>query len=228
MSNTVIDKSENVGVLSVGVGNSVTIEKDTNTPPGESQVFVGTDGIALGLGSTVLVQNYGVLNLQGVLNANLLGQIDIGDHGTLRLRGEVNANLLSSIHFVGHDATTALAIDPTKLTLGGSLNGFGLHDVVRMDHLVATSIDFTPYLLGGGGTVNFFDGSTEVAQLGFTGNYTAANFAIASYSFPSGDSGTALHFVPTGDAVSSGGSAAALRAPTEEHFAMAGVGAHGW
>jgi hypothetical protein len=214
MSN-IIDHSEKIKVLAVGIGDTVTIEKDAHTPVNETRVHVTAAGISLGLGSTVLVQHHAILTLNGLGSLSLLGNIDIGDHGKVVLRGAISAGVLSSIDFVGHTGPAVLQIDTSNLNLPGAINGFGADDRINLMNLTATSFDYTANLLGGGGTITFFDGTSEVGQLGLTGNYSDANFAIEEYQYPSGASGTRLNFVPSGNAQQS--AAAAFSPP--EHFA---------
>jgi hypothetical protein len=196
----VINHSEKIKVLSVGAGETVTIEKNAHSPHDEQYVHVTAAGISLGLGSSVLVQHHAILTLTGLGDLSLLGTIEIGDNGKVALRGAISAGVLSSIDFVGHAAPATLAINTSNFNLLGSISGFGVDDRINLAHLTATSADYTANLVGGGGTVTFFDGTSEVGQIGLTGTYSNANFAIQEYQYKNGGSGTVLTYVPNATA----------------------------
>jgi hypothetical protein len=191
----IIDRSERLGMLNVGIGDSVTIERDGGTPAHEKRVHVTAAGISLGLGSTVLVQHDATLALNGLADVGLLGKIEIGNGGKVLLNGTLNVGVLSNIDFTGHSEHTVLVIETTKLTAAGNIAGFGLNDVIRLDHLGVTSVDFTQGLLGSG-VLTLYDGSTEVGQLGLEGTYKTSDFSVHEFTAKNGTTGTVLGYVP--------------------------------
>ncbi len=56
----------------------------------------------------------------------------------------------------------------------GTLSGFGSHDTIDLQNVVATSLSFA------GGTLTVKNGSTIVASLKLAGTYTTASFALNS------------------------------------------------
>ena len=225
----IIDRSERVGMLNVGIGDSVIIEKDSGTPTHEKHVHVTATGISLGLGATVLVQHDGVLTLSGLADVNILGKIDIGNGGKVLLNGALNVGVLSNIDFTGHGERAVLAIDTNKLTAAGNINGFGVNDVIRLDHLGATSADFTQGLFGSG-VLTLYNGSTVVGQLGLEGTYNTNNFSVEEFTAKNGTTGTILQFVPNVHPVESGASLAGAAVHTNYdaagHAAFAAFGFH--
>jgi hypothetical protein len=197
----IIDRSERVGMLNVGIGDSVTIERDSGTPSHEKRVHVTATGISLGLGSTVLVQHDATLALNGLADVSILGKIDIGNGGKVLLNGALNVGVLSNIDFTGHGERAVLAIETTKLTAVGNIAGFGVNDVIRLDHLGFTAVEFTQGLLGSG-VLTLYNGSTEVGQIGLEGTYKTSDFSVQEFTAKNGTTGTVLGYVPhmhTGD-----------------------------
>jgi len=195
---TIIDHSEHVAILTVTPGEDLIIEKDDGSPKHAEHTRVTATDISLGLGSTVTLQNQGILHLTGPVAANLLGTIDIGDGGKLSLSGPITGDTLSHVDFTGHDSTSILAIATSDHDLPGSIVGFGVNDQINLDNLVANSVDFMPNLTGTGGELVLYDGNQEVGKIGLTGDYTNANFALSAINSQNGVAGTTINYLSAG------------------------------
>jgi hypothetical protein len=209
---TIIDHNEHLQSLNVGLLQNITIEKDKGTPKREDEVHVTAATISLGLGSSVLIQDHGILTLTGLIVANVLGTIDIGNNGMLALNAAIGANLLSNINFVATDATARLIINTAAVNITGNVNGFGAHDVIQLNSLAASSAVWSPGLLGYGTLELYNAAGTQIGGLGMVGNYTSADFAIKEIKGPHGVEATRISFIPP-DISSAAGGASAVHDP---------------
>ncbi len=192
---TIIDNDEHVKSLNLGVLQTLTIERDKGTLKGDHEVQVSAAGISLGLGSAILIQHHAELTLTGVISANVLGTIEIGDNGALALKSTIGVGLLSNIEFVASRGTARLVIDTTKVQLTGNIVGFGAHDVIQMTSMTATSEVWTQGLLGSGTLALYNAAGAEVGSLGLAGIYTSADFALKDFVGPDGNASTRIDFV---------------------------------
>jgi hypothetical protein len=193
---TIIDKSEKLQILTVDPLQALTIEHDGSTPKGEHQVRVSTKGIALGLGSSILIQHHAELILDGVVSADVLGTIDIGNNGRLFLNSSIGAGVLSTIQFTNTHGPAYLLINTAGVELTGNITGFGLHDTILLGNLGAVSASWTQGVLDSGTLALFNAAGTEVDAVGLNGEYTTANFAIKEAQGPHGTDTTRITFLP--------------------------------
>ena len=192
---TIIDNDEHVKNLNVGLLQTLTIERDKGTLKGDHEVNVSAAGISLGLGASILIQHHAELTLNGVISANVLGTIEIGDNGSLALKSAIGVGLLSNIEFVASRGVARLVIDTTKVQITGNIVGFGAHDNIQMTSMSATSEIWTQGLLGSGTLAMYNAAGTEVGSLGLAGIYTTADFALTDFVGPDGNASTKISFV---------------------------------
>jgi hypothetical protein len=192
---TIIDQSEKVQLLALAPLETLIIERDSGTPQGEHEVRVSTKGIALGLGSTLLIQHHAELILDGVVSADVLGTIDIGNNGKLFLNSSIGIGLLSTIQFTNTHGNGYLLINTSKVDLSGNITGFGVHDTILLGQLGAVSETWTQGLLDSGTLALFNSAGTEVDSIGLNGEYTTANFAIKEAQNKHGSDVTRITFV---------------------------------
>ena len=196
---TIIDHSEKLTLLTVAPTDALTIEHDKNTPKYEHEVRVSTKGIALGLGSTVLLQHHGELVLNGVVSADVLGTIDIGNNGKLYLNSSVGVGLLSNIQFTNNSHGPAfLLINTASVSLTGNITGFGERDTMVLRGLGAVSASWTQGPLDSGTLALFNASGTLVDAIGLNGEYTTANFAVSEKRGAHGTDATRITFVAQG------------------------------
>jgi hypothetical protein len=202
---TIIDNDEHVKSLNLGLLQTLTIEHDKGTLKGDPVVNVSAAGISLGIGSSILIQHHAELTLNGVISANVLGTIEIGDNGALALKSTIGVGLLSNIEFVATHGVARLVIDTTKVQLTGNIVGFGAHDNIQMTSMAATSEVWTQGLLGSGTLAMFNAAGTEVGALGLAGIYTSANFTLKDFVGPNGNESTKISFVTPAEQTPSAG-----------------------
>ncbi len=193
---TIIDKNEHVKNLTINALDTLTIEHDKGSPKNEKDIRVSANGISVGLGATVLIQHHASLTLTGLIAANVLGNIDIGNNGSLALKSSIGAGLLSNINFVATAGVARLVIDTSKVQITGNINGFGAHDNIQLLNLSAASAVWTQGLLNEGSLALYNSAGTEVGSLGLTGQYTTADFALKDFTGPGGHDSTRISFVP--------------------------------
>ena len=192
---TVIDQDEHVKNLTINALDTLTIEHDKGSPKGDKDIRVSANGISVGLGATVLIQHHASLTLTGLVAANVLGNIDIGNNGSLALKSSIGAGLLSNINFVATAGTARLVIDTSKVQITGNINGFGAHDNIQLLNMSAASAVWTQGLLNEGSLALYNAAGTEVGSLGLTGQYTTADFALKDFTGPDGHASTRIGFV---------------------------------
>jgi hypothetical protein len=191
----IIDRNEHVKGLVVAPLETLTIEKNKGTPKREHKVHVSANGISLGLGSSVLIQDHALLSLTGVVAGNVLGTIDIGSNGALALNSDVGLGLLSNIAFTATQGTALLAINASKVNLSGNITGFGAHDAIRVNGVGATSAVWTQGLLGAGTLTLYNSAGTEVSSIGLNGTYSSADFNLKDFAGKNGIEDTKITFV---------------------------------
>jgi len=198
---TIIDKSEHIA-LNVDALDSVTIQHDKNTPDGTHQVRVSVKDLSLGLGATILVRHDAELILNGVVAANVLGTIDIGNGGKVFLNSTVGVGVLNDIHFNNTRGKAVLLINTSKVDLTGAITGFGPHDTILLGQVGAVSGVWTQGLLGTGTLALYDAGGTEVSSIGLVGTYKTADFSVNDVLSSRGTYTTNVSFVPPSDPAS--------------------------
>lgn len=123
-----------------------------------------------------IIAEGGTLRLAGNVLGTGTATIDTG--ATLAANGGLS---VASVAFADGSETLALA-DPAAVT--SVLSGFGAGDVIDLQHIAATSLQFL------GGVLTIKDGTATVADLTFRGAYTTADFALKA----DGSGGTDIIF----------------------------------
>jgi hypothetical protein len=153
--------------------SSVLVNHGTIATTGGSLSFLGAitnDGVANA--------GAGVLVLKGDVAGT--GTLDVGQTGTLSLLGGSAATEV--VHFTGAGGLLDLTTPSNFL---GTIAGFAAGTVVDLIYTAANAFTYS------NGTLSLTEKGAAVVSLHFSGNYTAADFALSN----DGHSGTDIKFV---------------------------------
>ena len=183
-------------IAQLQLGGSVTLNGGTLLVNKHASLEVGSKGgaqigtITVDAGSTIAGSGTltgGSLLLNGTVDGKGSGLTiidDISGTGSLVIdansRVTAEAAVASSVVFAAGGGETLALAQPKSAA--GTLSGFGSHDTIDLQNVVATSLSFA------GGTLTVKNGSTIVASLKLTGTYTNASFSLN----PDGHGGSAI------------------------------------
>ncbi len=197
----------------------------TVTDVGQITIFNDFQSLTISKGAQFTLTGSGVisastesLGVNGLLSVSgkLLAHGSLFGAGTVALRAggmaEVDQSTASTLTLAFRGATATLDLAAPS-TFAATIAGFAASDAIDLLNITATSA-----VLGPGDTLMITNGSTAVATLQLSGNYTGDTFATAS----DGHGGTSITVASGGGAASPG---AAPRTPHVFIAALASLGA---
>ena len=175
MPTTIVDRSGHSGLLTLNVGDSLLVERDSNTPRGETRVIDHINGINVALGASITVQDHAVVNINGPLGAVVGGEFNIGNTGTLRLTNGLTASVLTNVNFTAAKIGT-LILGKLNIGLGDEVNGFAHNDRIVVDQAGASGVTWDQTSGTGGLLTVDGAGGVPLGQIAMTGTFSTSSF----------------------------------------------------